>query len=115
MTLELSLSRKQVRLLLCYKQNKPQSHHYANQRRKEQFSCVKERTVLQAKSWKKSQKFEKESLALPAVSSTVLWRPLNREGLWLGQLGKVVQVLILGGSRWVIPELQLQGVLGHLD
>jgi len=57
-SLELSLSGKQVRLLLPYKQNKPQSHHYANQRGKEQFSCVKERTALQAKSWTKSQELE---------------------------------------------------------
>lgn len=47
-SLELSLNGKQVSLLLPYKQNKPQSHHYANQRGKEQFSCAKERTVLKA-------------------------------------------------------------------
>ena len=83
-SLELPLSRKRVTLLLPYKQNKPQSHHYANQRGKEQFSCVKERTVVQAKSWKKSQELEKEHLALPAVTSAMLRMPLNREGLRLG-------------------------------
>lgn len=62
-SLELSLSRKQVSLLLPYKQNKPQSLHYANQRGKEQFSCVKGRTVLQAKSWEKSQELKEERLA----------------------------------------------------
>lgn len=86
----LELSGAQVSLRLPYKQNKLQSHRYANERGKEQFSCVKERMVWQAESWKKSQEFEEE----PSVTSGS--GAMNQGGTGAGtMMGKEVQVLIL--------------------
>lgn len=107
--------RKQVSPPLPDKQSKPQSHRYANKRGMKQFSCVKERTVLQVKSWTKSQSPRKAPC--PARSHlcsapSAVWQRGAAAG---AVLGKVIQVLVLarrGTGRYETLELQLQGGTG---